>query len=173
VTLVRPLLSLWREDVLDYLNDLGQSFRVDSTNLEGRQTRNRLRNELLPKLRREYNAEVDEAILRLTEQANDATEAMAGMICRLADESLTIDRKRETVSIRISALAEQPSIVVREVCREAWRRAGWPQQNMTFEAWKLLADMFTNRTHAAQSLPGGILARRIGRELVISAHLQL
>ncbi|MBD5217301.1 MAG: tRNA lysidine(34) synthetase TilS [Bacteroidales bacterium] len=49
-TLWRPLLSLSRKDILDYLHALGQPFVIDSSNLESDVRRNFIRNELLPLL---------------------------------------------------------------------------------------------------------------------------
>jgi len=47
---VRPLLPLWRDDVLAYLNALGAAWRDDPTNRDPRYTRNWVRLELLPAL---------------------------------------------------------------------------------------------------------------------------
>ena len=62
---VRPLLDLGRADVEAYLAARGARARTDRTNLDpGHATRNRLRLEVLPALRRAFPA-VDEALLRL------------------------------------------------------------------------------------------------------------
>ena len=45
---VRPLLCLTREEVMDYLDHLGQSFVTDSTNLTDMYARNKVRLQLLP-----------------------------------------------------------------------------------------------------------------------------
>ena len=46
--ILRPLLNLTRTDVLAYLNELGISYRTDSTNNETRYLRNRIRLKLIP-----------------------------------------------------------------------------------------------------------------------------
>ena len=43
VELVRPLLNVTRADVMEYLQELGQSYRTDSSNADRDYTRNRLR----------------------------------------------------------------------------------------------------------------------------------
>ncbi len=65
VTLLRPLLSIRRHELLEYLSDLGQPFREDPSNADRRFTRNRIRHELLPLLAKQYNSSVVEAVLRL------------------------------------------------------------------------------------------------------------
>jgi len=68
--LIRPLLDITREETVNYcqLQRLGPRF--DSSNLSLSFLRNRLRLELLPLLRK-YNANVDQALLRLAEIARD------------------------------------------------------------------------------------------------------
>lgn len=45
---VRPLLCLTRDEVIDYLNHIGQSYVTDSTNLTDMYARNKVRLQLLP-----------------------------------------------------------------------------------------------------------------------------
>jgi len=64
VTLVRPLLQATRKETEAYCASLGLSPRYDSSNLEDRFTRNRIRRNMMPQLRK-YNPSVDQALLRL------------------------------------------------------------------------------------------------------------
>jgi tRNA(Ile)-lysidine synthase len=77
VEIVRPLIEVPRRFILGYLADVGQAYREDETNRADAHTRNRLRHELLPLLRRQYNPKVDEALLRLSDQAAAAGEVLA------------------------------------------------------------------------------------------------
>ena len=77
VLLVRPLLAARRQDVLAYMQHIGQHFRHDTTNIDPRFTRNRLRHQLLPRLRSEFNIDVDAALVRLAEQAAESQQLIA------------------------------------------------------------------------------------------------
>lgn len=46
--IIRPLLCLSRQDIVDYLSDNGLSYVIDSTNAENETLRNQIRNQLLP-----------------------------------------------------------------------------------------------------------------------------
>ena len=48
--IIRPLLCLYRKEIEDYLESIGQGFVTDSTNLETEYTRNKIRLKLLPLL---------------------------------------------------------------------------------------------------------------------------
>jgi tRNA(Ile)-lysidine synthase len=77
VEIVRPLIEVPRRFILRYLADTGQAYREDETNRADAHTRNRLRHELLPLLRNEFNPQVDDALLRLSDQAAAAGEVLA------------------------------------------------------------------------------------------------
>lgn len=62
--IVRPLLTLTRSDIQAYLQEKAQPYVTDSTNLELNARRNRLRLDLLPRLR-ELNPRADEALCGL------------------------------------------------------------------------------------------------------------
>ena len=68
--IVRPLLSLSREDIVQYLDALGESYVTDSTNLHNDVKRNKIRLDVMPLLR-ELNPSVSQSIfetsLRITE----------------------------------------------------------------------------------------------------------
>jgi tRNA(Ile)-lysidine synthase len=66
--LARPLLCLRREDTVTYCGQLGLTPRIDPTNALPVATRNRLRRELIPVLKR-FNPGIDKAIARLAAAA--------------------------------------------------------------------------------------------------------
>ena len=67
VNLIRPMLGVTRTEVVNYLQVKGQAFRQDSSNFDRRLTRNRIRHELLPLLRKKYQPALDRIILQSME----------------------------------------------------------------------------------------------------------
>ena len=63
--IIRPLLDLTREGVREWLRSEGILWREDSSNSENCYDRNRLRNEVLPLLRKQWNPRVEGALARL------------------------------------------------------------------------------------------------------------
>lgn len=70
--IVRPLLCVDREEIIDYLKNIGQSYVTDSTNLQDEYTRNKIRLNLLPMMQ-EINPSVKESILNTAAHLDDAT----------------------------------------------------------------------------------------------------
>jgi len=69
--IVRPFLSLTREEVETVAKERSLPFRVDSTNLDTRFRRNKVRLELLPLLEKEYNPEVKRLLSELSARARE------------------------------------------------------------------------------------------------------
>jgi tRNA(Ile)-lysidine synthase len=67
--IVRPLLAIRHRELEQYLKDIGQPWREDSTNTDERFTRNRVRQRLVPLLEREFNPSVAENLAELAEIA--------------------------------------------------------------------------------------------------------
>lgn len=137
VTLVRPMLWASRQDVLHYLKRLGQTYRLDSSNSDSRFTRNRIRNELLPKLAQDFNPNIVESLLRLGQLASEANQALQREIGPAIDAC--VQRfGGQTVDLDRDQLVAQPKFVQREILATVWRRQGWPEQSMGFDQWKRL-----------------------------------
>jgi tRNA(Ile)-lysidine synthase len=163
VGVVRPLLETTRAEVMAYLTELGQSFRVDSSNSDLHYTRNRIRRELLPHLAERYNPAVVAVLARLAHQADEAyrdeetaaAALLAAAELQRAGPLLVFDRAR---------LAAAPRRLVRAAFRLAWAREGWPVDPMNFDAWERLAAVAFGEA-VAVDLPGRIRARLRDRVL--------
>ena len=165
VTLIRPLLRVRRDELLAYLDELGQPYRSDSSNDDIRLTRNRIRHRLLPNLATDYNPAVSDALLRLGSLAAEATEVIDRMRDELADRCVRHPTgDASTVEINSRELTGCPRYVIRELLISIWRDQDWPLQSMGFPQWDLLADMLRScnerdtKTPRKQMFPGEILA---------------
>ncbi len=173
--MVRPLLAMRRADVINYLAELGQTYRDDATNFDIRLTRNRLRHELLPQLTRDFNPQVVEALLRLGRLAGEAQQVVASLVKPLVERCVRPAPYRPTenhgpfgvppseVTIDCRPLGTQPRYVVRELLIAVWRGHGFPEQAMTFDHWEQLADLAVAQDGAPAGksmFPGGVLATR-------------
>jgi tRNA(Ile)-lysidine synthase len=67
ITLIRPLLDATREELRQFVRENKIPFREDATNAQLEMPRNRVRNELLPLLRKKYQPGLNQTVLRLME----------------------------------------------------------------------------------------------------------
>jgi tRNA(Ile)-lysidine synthase len=161
------MLGLRRSDVVDYLAAVAQEYRNDATNEDTRWTRNRLRRELLPQLREQYNSRVDDVVSRLATQAGEAHDVIAELAAAIGAEC--VDANAGHVNVNCARLTGEPPIIVREVFRSGWRRAGWPEQSMGFDDWQMLAGLAAGLSSCPINLPGNIRARRDGETVILEA----
>ena len=166
-TLTRPLLEVSRGEVLQYLTQLGQPFREDSSNTSVEYTRNRIRHELLPLLERDFSPNVREAIARLgriAADANDYLDEQAEIL--LADVAEPI---QGGVALELKRLQGRPPALVRQMLILAWRQQGWPLDAMSFDKWEQLYQQACVACESARSLgakstrhtfPGGVNVER-------------
>jgi len=69
--IVRPLLQFRRNDLEEYLEGLAQPWREDSTNLDLKHLRNRVRRQLLPILEKEFTPAIRRRLAELAEIARE------------------------------------------------------------------------------------------------------
>ena len=67
--IVRPLLAIRHQELKQYLEEIGQTWREDASNADERFTRNRLRKLVMPLLEKEFNPSTAENLSELAEIA--------------------------------------------------------------------------------------------------------
>lgn len=179
VSLIRPMLAMDRAQVIEYLAVIRQDFREDTSNADLHHTRNCLRHEILPTIREKLNPEVDLALVRLSEQAAETQSLVADLARKLSCECAQFEfdlqktpsgdssAQARQVFLDCVRLACERPILIREVCRAAWREANWPQQAMGASEWQKLALLVVAGEADRFHLPGGVLAERQGTSLIM------
>lgn len=117
--LLRPMLRVSRQDVLDHLAAHGLAWREDPSNADPAFLRNRIRHELIPYLESRFNPAVREALARtasvLAEEAELLATIAAAVGLRSEDGAAILPRE---------AVARAPRAVARIAVRNAVRAAG-------------------------------------------------
>jgi len=159
---VRPLLGVNRLQIEAYLKRNGVEAVFDSTNDDISYMRNRIRAELLPALRNNYNPGVVDALCRLSEAAGRDGDYLtleaerAYKHCLLADGA---DPLRVVLSLEIFN-ALHPAIASR-VLRVAIANAGADIRRVGHvHITGVLALAASGRTGSTLQLPGGLRVRR-------------
>lgn len=99
---VRPLLSVSREEIEEYLDGKATNFRVDSTNLEDIYTRNFVRLNLLPSLEK-INPSINDAIARTSKNLSEVEKVYRHVMEKdikvvLLDNVIDIEKLKQTIS---------------------------------------------------------------------------
>lgn len=78
IPLIRPLLNIGREEIEKYAAEHGMPYREDSSNSDTAYLRNRIRQELIPKLEADYNPRIVDSLCRLAKSAAADKELLDG-----------------------------------------------------------------------------------------------
>ena len=179
---VRPMLGVRRLEVEAFLGARGQTWREDSSNADVSLTRNRVRHELMPMLRR-FNPAADEmlanvATLARDEQAHWETEVarllpqllLPGKPVRGGGRAVGTEVGAAAVAMELERLRSLSAAMRRRVVRAAAKGVGC---RLSFEETaKVLAlagfggfEGVTGRVGSRLELRNGVRAERSAREL--------
>lgn len=153
IRLLRPLLNLPRRSIEEYAAQRQIVFAVDQTNSDTRYTRNRIRHELLPQLRQQFNPAMDDALRRLAEQSGELLEIVDG----LADELLAravLQEDSGGCRLDVGILSAAPAAILRHAFVRLWDRRGWGRQHVGAVHWHRAAAAV--HSPGKWDFPGGI-----------------
>ena len=163
IVLLRPLLCCYKAELKEYLDELGQGWCEDESNLDTDFTRNRIRHQLVPLLKSEFQPSVEESLLNLAELAGQTQQFLQSHAGQLAERAVTVarDDQQQKVTIDLSALASVPPLLVREMLVETWCQLDWPRQAMGMRQWNQLLEMIQDETTpSSQTFPGNVRVTR-------------
>ncbi len=119
--IVRPLLMIRRKELETYLTTLGQVWREDASNRDLRHARNRVRHGIMPRLERNLNPSVREALAETAEIARAEEDYWQSEVARVLPQLFT---NREGSTLSLSELRQLPLALQRRVIRAAGERVG-------------------------------------------------
>jgi tRNA(Ile)-lysidine synthase len=118
--IIRPLLSVRRREILSYLKTKSIPYREDSTNLKGIYLRNRLRQEIVPRLTL-YNPNLIETLCRTAELLREEQDFLLKQAAQ-ALARLKVDQSGPGLALNRTAFLGLHKVLQRLVLREAIAR---------------------------------------------------
>jgi tRNA(Ile)-lysidine synthase len=125
---IRPLIQITREQVEEYLRSRGIEWREDATNREPRFARNRIRHELLPRLERDWNPRIGEALAHLADLAFEEERWWSQQVLPEGE-------------FRASELAALPRALARRALRRAIAAAKGDLRGIEFDHIEQILDL--------------------------------
>ena len=130
---IRPLLSIKREDILKWLEQNKIAYVTDSTNADPHYTRNRIRSTVLPELR-EINPEASAHIAHSAALLREADAYFHALALQYVDAHATLTASSvslpatilRSIALPVTELKAYPELVRQYVYSELLRRIGTP-----------------------------------------------
>lgn len=153
---IRPLLDTKREDIEAYLDEIGRYYCEDSTNSCNDYTRNKIRNELIPYLKENFNPRILETLVRFSSAASEDAEFLKNYAQRLSERINSPLPSHKPYALHIETLKIlENSIKARLVKIMAKKAAGYDLK-LEYKHILSVLEMLDKSTGAAVSLPDGI-----------------
>jgi tRNA(Ile)-lysidine synthase len=159
--IVRPLLNTSKKDLEAYLEEIAQEWRDDSSNLDPRFSRNRVRSGILPWLEENLNPSVRNTLAEAAEVARAEEEYWESQVQDLLPRVSIQDSNRLATQLGLPALRELPLALQRRVLRSVGAPLG-----MHFEfhhVERILQLVNEKSARGPFSVPGGSVGKSAGK----------
>jgi tRNA(Ile)-lysidine synthase len=158
--IVRPLIRASRRETEAFCRSRGLEPRSDRTNLDERFLRARVRCQVLPALRAEFGADMDDRILTAVELLR-ADAAVLDDVAKVSLAQLRVGDGPDQVQLDVSRASELAPGLLRRVIREAIRQLPTGLRDVSrAHVDAVCALIARGRTGDETRLPHGVLARR-------------
>ena len=155
--------------MIDYLKQLNQSYRDDQSNTDLQFSRNMVRHKLLPLLREEFSADVDQAITRLSKIATDCKSFVQEEAEQLLSRcTFSTNTNPSSVTLNRAELIAASPYLVQEMFVLLWDQQTWSRQDLSHDKLTRLVEMIRTETGHLQ-LPGNIQVIVTEDQVVLTA----
>ncbi len=153
---IHPLLQVGRGEIITFLEDIGQPWRTDATNLAGDNVRARIRRELLPLARGIFGPGSENIPARLAELLQQDMELLEGFTAKALAEVRLRDHPDQLSVARLLIL--DGGLAARVL--RLWLEAGQPAGLERVHVDDILAWLAAGQSGSGLDLPGGLRLNR-------------
>ncbi|MEA3560925.1 MAG: tRNA lysidine(34) synthetase TilS [Candidatus Omnitrophota bacterium] len=177
--IIRPLIEIWKKDILNYLKQKGLKFRIDASNKNKAYLRNKIRLNLIPHLSRNYNSRIKQTLFRLSECAredysylkNQAQNAFLKLTGQHSSSPGLVLGYSPLVSFSIKALNKYSPAIQREIIRLAIKTVKGNLRKISYQNWQDLDGLIKNLNGSKfLDLPEQVRARKEYGKIVFDKH---
>lgn len=115
---IRPILNIKKDEIIEYLDENRIEYNIDRTNKELIYTRNKIRNDLIPKMENEYNLNIIDTINRMAEKISDDMEFIDG-VAKDEYTKMIINRRKDSIRLNIRDFKNKKSSIKSRVILQA------------------------------------------------------
>lgn len=163
--IIRPLLCVSRNEILEYLAAIGQNYRTDGTNISMDYTRNRIRHKILPVMEREVNEKTVEH-MRDTAQYLREIQNFIDNNTKSAFEQIVLEANGQYL-LKIGPFLKEDVVIQREILREVLHRLAGGLQDVESCHIELLLKLARMDVGKKMNLPYGMEGRKDYHHLIV------
>lgn len=161
--IIRPVLCLNKDEILDYLHFNGISFRIDESNLSEHYERNYLRQQIIPLIKERLNPSLGENILNSSLVFQSLKQFIDEQVKLLLGEALLSNK--EIIKLKINLLNHYHKSIateaIKNVVREKWNVI------LNYNDLTRILELLTKQTGLTAELSENIVALKDRESLII------
>jgi len=154
VHIIRPIMSFYKKDILQYLKEENIKFNIDRTNLGVVYGRNRIRNRLIPLIEKEYNRNFKENISNAAEILTEEDQYLEDIARKIS--AAAVSTKSKTVIIDKKTARLHRSIRMR-IIKLALEKVFKHKRNINFRLINTIDSLLKENRQGTMVLPENIL----------------
>lgn len=147
---IRPFLCVTRDEVALYVKSRSLSYREDSSNIDVRFARNRVRHDLLPQLTEDWNPRLPNLLAQYAELAREDEEYWERLVMEAVPPP-----ERDSVILSVAGLVSAPPALARRVIRRAIESVRGDLRQIDFRHVDVILNLIRAPDgHARVQIPG-------------------
>jgi len=167
---IRPLIDLNRKDIEDFLKRNNIKYLLDPSNIEPIYLRNKIRLELIPILKKEYNPNIIEALNNLSYILAVEDDFIEGILEDISNEILCI-KENNRIEIDISSFSKHPLVIQRGLIRRGIELLNKEIKGVSFKHISdILQLLDKNVSGKSLNLPKGLVVRKEYNKLIFTKN---
>ena len=107
---IRPLIECERSEIEQYCENRKLQPRIDKTNFENEYTRNKIRNIVIPYIKKEFNPNIIQTLSRLSEVATDESNYIDLQTQKIYNK-LLIEKKDKQIILKLNEFNQQENVI--------------------------------------------------------------
>lgn len=107
---IRPLIECERQEIEQYCEENNLNPRIDKTNFENDYTRNKIRNIIIPYIKKEFNPNIIETIDRLSQVAMEESDYIDRQTIKIY-QNLLIESTQNQIVLKLKEFNEQEKVI--------------------------------------------------------------
>lgn len=159
-TIVRPLLNVTRAEIEEYIRDNKLHPNIDKSNSQNDYTRNRIRNELIPYLEKNYNPNIKDVLRKFAALSYMDDSVLTDIAFEECETHLNIDRDRNIVMLDLDGIREDPPAIMGRIVNIILQALRLDQYASYELVTGLVALVYSSNPSARMDLPEGFIAYR-------------
>ena len=164
---IRPLIKLNRSDIINYLNLEKLTYVIDKSNFDNNFLRNKIRNNLLPLLKKEYNSKINYSLNKVSAIISEENQWIDSLLIDFIKQAV-INKNDYMIILDISYINKLHNAPLKRIIRTAVKEIKKDLRRISFDHIDQIIKIIFDKTgNKFLNLPDSISVYKDGNNLII------